>query len=174
MTRAEFAQHCGVSKAAVTQWASAGRVVCDSGGRVLVKESEQLLAETRSKAGGKPRTTETPATSRSAPRAVLDEATLTGAKTAQARARARLDEIELAERMGRLIDRERSDRAILDAVGPILTRFESLGARAAPKVVGQTDVRRIADAIDDEVLALRQELADTLKAMAASGKATKQ
>jgi hypothetical protein len=87
---------------------------------------------------------------------------------------ARQAELEYRERIGELIERAQSDRAILDAVGPILSRLESLGARAAPKVAGETDVRSIADAIDDEVAEIRQELADTLRAMAASAEATKQ
>ena len=45
MTRAEFARHRGVSKACVTQWAGAGRLVLMADGKVDVEASEARLAQ---------------------------------------------------------------------------------------------------------------------------------
>lgn len=177
MTRSEFAQHRRVSKAAVTQWAAAGRIKCDAEGNVLVEESEQILAATQNTRGGKRGPKKAPdlaGDEREPHQYELDEATLTGARTAQARARAKLDEMELAERAGKLVERQRYDQAVADALTPILARFDSISMRAAPKLLGQTDVRRIQDVIDDAVLEARQDISDTLRAMIASGEATKQ
>ena len=54
-TRAEFARHRNVSKAAVTQWDAAGRLVMTGDGRVDVRASETRLAQTMTGRGGKRR-----------------------------------------------------------------------------------------------------------------------
>lgn len=184
MTRAEFAKHRGVSKAAVTQWADAGRIVVDATGKVLVEPSETRLAETMNSRGGKRQkgatggVQQTPGVAQppqsDMPFDVSGSGTLTGARTAQATAKAKLDQLEYEQRVGALVVRALYDKALQDGLAPILSRLDSLSTRAAPKLLGEMDVRRIQDVIDDAVLEVRQDIADTLRAMAASGEATKQ
>jgi len=182
MTRSEYAKHRDVSRAAVTQWAAAGRIVTDASGNVVVDESDKRLAETMNTRGGKRPRTDLGQAAQSDPVDTPTQGTLvlppgsslTQARTAQAQSRARLDELDYLERVGALVERARYDQAILDALAPILSRLDSIASRAAPKLLGLTDVRRIIDVVDDEVIALRQEIFDTLRAMAAAGGATKQ
>lgn len=149
-------------------------------GQVDIDASIARLAETRNTRGGK-RTKGQQGTVQTTDEGegqqeslTLAGGTLTDARTAQARNRAKLDALEYEERIGKLIERSSRDRAIADGLGPILSRLDGLPARAAPKIVGQTDVRRVIDALEDEVINLRQEIADTLRAMIAASGATKQ
>lgn len=176
MTKADFAKHRNVSRAAVTQWANAGRIVLTSEGRVDVGASEVKLAATLNTRGGPRRkgqqgTVETRGRAESPPAGIeLDLAggTLTDARTSQARNRARLDNLEYMERVGKLVERSRYDAAVAEGLSPILSRLDSLSTRVAPKLIGLTDVRRIQDIVDDEVTAIRQDTSDTLRAMAAT------
>src|ERR1035437_9007548 len=55
-SRAEFARRHDVSKAAVTQWAAAGRIKIAEDGRVDVKASDRMLADSAGASrGGKRR-----------------------------------------------------------------------------------------------------------------------
>lgn len=179
LTRSQFARHRGVSAPAVTQWAQAGRIVLAPNGDVIVDESDALLAATQTAHVGKRGAPAVSKRTRGRPAAAYaaadgDPETLTEARIAQARARARLDELEYRERAGELVERRRYDQALADAVAPILSRLDSLANRAAPKLVGIADMSHVIGVIDDEVIALRQDIADTLEAMSHAGGATKQ
>ena len=177
-TRAEFARRLKVSRAAVTQWAALGRLVLAEDGRVNVPASQTRLAATTNVRGGKMRAggaggaqpLQLPTTDE------LDfrDGTLTGARIVQARVKSRLDQVELDERLGRLIERSRFESAIADGMTAIISQFDTLAGRIAPRVAAETDVRKIQDMIDDEVARLRQDTADTLRAMIAGGGPTRQ
>lgn len=170
MTKAEFAKHRGVSKAAVSQWANAGRIVLTGDGQVDVAASEARLAGSINTRGGKRTKGQygtAVATSESVSQAdLLDGGTLTDARTAQARNRAKLDALEYQRQVGRLVERDRYDAGIADGLAPALARLDSLSARVCPKL-GLPDVRRGQDIIDDEVLLIRQEIVDILRSLAA-------
>jgi hypothetical protein len=187
MTRSEYAKHRGVSKPAVTQWAAAGRIVTDESGDVVVEESDKRLAATINTRGGKRPRTDLQAAPQTAPSEPVSTdaptqgalmlqpgSSLTQARTAQAQSRARLDELDYVERVGILVERARYDQALADGLGPILSQLDSVASRIAPALVGQTDVRRVIDIIDAEIINLRQEIADKLRSLAIVAGATKQ
>lgn len=176
MTRAEFARHRGVSKAAVTQWAAAGRLVL-SGTGVNVEGSDSRLAETVNNRGGKRKAGVVGGAQADAsgqPGDFRFGGTLTEARTSQARNRAKLDDLDYQERIGKLVEKSRYDAALADGMAPIMSQLDNLSTRLAPKVAGLTDVRRIQDIVDDEVARIRQDTADTLRAMISGSRATKQ
>src|SRR6266511_3819406 len=107
MTKAEFARFRAVSRAAVSQWAAAGRIVVTADGKVDVAASVKKLAETGgSSRGGKngggvaaARPEERP--SFAGERAALNGAqdvTLMRARTAQAAFAAKTSELDYHER----------------------------------------------------------------------------
>lgn len=171
-SRAEFARLQKVSRAAVTQWAAAGRLVLAQDGRVDVAASVTRLAATLTGRGGKRARAGAfvaqPGAAEPAPTQDQTGPTLTDARRTQVIARARLDELDYDERTCRLVDKSRYDAGVADALGPILLQYDTLSTRVAPELVGQTDVRRIQDIIDNAVARLRQDTADTLRAMIVS------
>ena len=184
MSRAEFAKHRGVSRAAVTQWAAAGRLVLAGNGDVLVDESDAMLVATLNTRGGKDGKGPNGAKDVSSAHDAGADAgaspgpaaggTLTQARTDQARAKARLDELEYRKRAGELVERTRSDRAILDALVPIIGKLDALPTQLAPKLAGMTDIASIQNVIEDGVADYRQNIAETLRAIVASHNATHQ
>jgi hypothetical protein len=46
ISRAEFSRLLGVSRAAVTNYAHAGKIVCDNSGKVFIKQSLTMLEQT--------------------------------------------------------------------------------------------------------------------------------
>jgi hypothetical protein len=164
MSRAEYARHRDVSRPAVTKWAQIGRIALANDGRVLVDESDALLAATVQRRGPKPKAAVAP-TAQQAAAARPVEGSLTEARTDQARAKARLDDLEYRKRAGELVDRGGTTKAIADSLAPILSRLDSLSTRAAPRLLQMTEVGQIQDVIDEEVVAIRQEIADVLRAM---------
>lgn len=179
MTRAEFARHRGVSKPAVTQWAAAGRLVLTADGKVDVEASEVRLAETMNSRGGKRQTGVSggaqaePAPGRSG-ELQFASGTLTDARTKQAQTRAKLDDLEYQERIGRLVEKAKVDAAIADGLATIVSQLRTISVRTAPKLVGEADLRKIQDAIDDEVERICQETSDTLRAMIAGAVVSRQ
>lgn len=181
MTRAAFAKHQGVSRAAVTQWAAAGRVVLTTDGKIDVERSVERLAQSINTRGGKRRKGQTgTVTEPSAPgeqatvHKFMGGATLTDARRDQAAATAERTNIEVAKMKGELVEHKRIIAALSDGLAPIVSQLDSMSARLAPKLIGLTEVRQARDVVDDEVERVRQEIADTLRAMAASPGATKQ
>lgn len=172
-TRAEFARLQNVSRAAVTQWAAAERLVFAQDGRVDVEASRTRLAETASGRGGK-RAPGAATVDQSPSQPAGENGTLTGARMAQVNARAKLDELEYDERVGKLVEKSRVELAIADGMGPIMSQLDTVSVRVAPKLVGLVDVRRIQDIIDDEIARIRQDTADTLRAMVAGALITRQ
>lgn len=175
VSRAAFARVMNVSRTAVTQWANADRIVIGPDGRVDLEASKAKLAAAANTQGGK-RTrgvaTVAAGTGQGAGGSgdghqgpPAGGRTLTDARMAQVDARAALDELELRERRGELIERTRFEKAIADGLGPILSQLGTLSSRIAAKVAGETDVRKIQDIIDDEVDKMRQDTADTLRAV---------
>lgn len=166
-SRADFAKRVGVSRAAVTQWAAAGRLVLAEDGRVNVAASEARLAATVNSRGGKRQAGMAGGAHaiEAAPELDFTGGTLTDAKIRQAIGKTKLDDLEYRERIGSLIERARIEAAIADGLSPIMSQFDTLSTRVGPKLVGLTELRTIQDLIDDEVAVLRQEAADTLRAM---------
>lgn len=170
VSKSEYARHRGVTPAAVTYWARDGRIVLLDG-KVDRDASDAALDKTLSPIHGGKRTTAERAPE---PETVGSRADLIRQKSRQSELSADLLALELRKKKGEVIDRAGHDRALLEALGPILARLDSIGSRAAPKALGQNDLRVVQDAIDDEVTVVRQEIADTLRAMAAAEAATKQ
>lgn len=170
VSKSEYARMKGVSPPAVTYWARDGRIVVVDG-KVDVEASDALLAKTGHPSHGGKRTDsaeviELPAGG--------SRERLLQSQSRRADTRAQLDELDLLERKGLLVERARYDEALADGLAPVMSQFETLSARLGPKLVGLTDLRRIQDLIDDEVAKLREETATTLRAMIAGADIVRQ
>lgn len=83
--------------------------------------------------------------------------------TARARkmsADADIAEINAAARRGELVERRQVEREAQSVMLQIRTRLEMVSYRVAPRIVGETNERRIRDAIDDEVASALTTLAE--------------
>lgn len=173
MTKAEFARRMNVSRAAVTQWDAAGRLVLTEDGEVDAQASEARLRSTINARGGK-RKAGVAGGAPAAEQLQSGELELTGGTLSeeqrnQARGRARLLDLDYKERVGELVEKARIELAIADGMAPILSQIRTISIRCGPKVVGQTDLRHVQDAIDDEVEKICQDTADTLRAILGGG-----
>jgi hypothetical protein len=176
-TKTEYAKLRGVTQAQVSHWTKAGRIAIVDG-KVDVETSNQMLAETlHPSRGGKrvrtrqdrPQASQVSPTSANAP-PVATEA-YARVRTAREAFRAKSEELEYRERVGELVERDRFDKALVDALGPILSSFDSLSARIGPALAAESDVRKVQNMIDDAVAAIRQDTADTLRRMIAGAPA---
>ena len=75
-------------------------------------------------------------------------------------ARAAKLELDAALRSGRLVEREAVTAALVEIVVKVRTALLGIGTRAAPVVIGKTDMLEIADAINDAARDVLGELAD--------------
>lgn len=185
LTKSEYARHRDVSPAMVTHWHKAGRIkLTDDGRYVLADESDRMLAVSlspdRGGKGGKspPRALDRPQTSAATGQAPDDppspSASYTTVRTNREAFAAKHAELDYRARVGELVERSRYDRALADGMAPALARLDTLSARLGARVAAETDVRRVQSMIDDEVVSIRQEIADTLRAMLAAAGQTRQ
>ena len=97
----------------------------------------------------------------------LGDLTPTAPVSAYASARARSEEaraskleLDAALRTGRLVERESVTLALTEIVVRVRTALLGIGTRAAPIVIGKTDMLEIADAINAAARDVLEELAD--------------
>ncbi|MEO8755028.1 MAG: hypothetical protein ABI624_20380 [Casimicrobiaceae bacterium] len=171
LSKSAYARHRGVSAAMVSHWTKAGRLVLVDG-KVDVAKSDAALAATlapdRGGKGGVPasRGTEQPA-----------PVTPTGAFTEHRASResfnAKEAELDYLERVGKLVERERYDRALTDALAPVMAALDRMAPTLGPLVTGETDARKVQNLIDDAVDGIRRDMESTIRAMLA-GPGTRQ
>ncbi len=151
VTPAELARHLGVSRAAVSKAARAGRITVGEDGRVDPLEAEkQWLANTRPKAQG-----------------VADKSQ--GARTGYAHARARKEtalarmaELQVEQATGVLAPRDDFDFVLADLAETLRGLLEGLPDRLAPSLAAESDPLRIHAALRDAADALLNDLADQM------------
>lgn len=87
------------------------------------------------------------------------------AKTESERFRAKTAEMEYRKAMGELVERTAYDAGLIEALGPIVSRLDSMVVRMSPKLINQSEVGAIAAVLSAEVTAIRQEIADAIRAL---------
>jgi hypothetical protein len=180
MSMAEFARHRGVSRAAVSQWGKAGRIVLDAENRVDVAASDELLAQTRNNRGGRGGNVQNgspqPATASASANGSrrLRPETLTQARTAEASTKARLLNLEYRRTVGELCEVS-SVRAAIDDCAIVTRRLiEQIPNRIASAIAAtfgvdasklyplmQTEIERACNEIADGAKALRETIGMT-------------
>ena len=163
LRKSAYAAHRGVSPGMVTHWIKGGRLVLD-GKLVNVEASDALLAEsldqTRGGKGGKSeRAAATVETRGRPPNPAAPSNTFTRHRAVRESFAAKDAELKYLERAGELVTRADYDRAVADSMAPITTALDSLAPRIARRVVGQSDVRKIEAMVEEEVAAMRIDLA---------------
>lgn len=193
VTKAEYARLRGVSRAAVTQWATAGKIVLTGDGRVDVARSDVRLADTTNQArGGKggrtsaaaakglpgsaaPAVASPGAGDRGAdPEGGAAPLTLASANTQRAALQAQTLELRLRREAGDLVDRAGFERALVDSLGVAVEQLGTLAARIASRCAAETDARRVHAIIDEEIARVRQDVATRVRALLAAGGSTRQ
>jgi hypothetical protein len=181
LTKSGYAAHRGVTPAQVTHWHKAGRIALTADGRVDVRKSDAMLASNTDPArggkGGRPawhagKPAAAPAGARDAgddAPEVVPSATFQEARTRRERVAADAAELELARKRGALVERAAYDRALLDALGPIVAQLDALGPNLAPLVSATSDLRELQTIIDREVVKVRQGIVDALRHVASAG-----
>jgi hypothetical protein len=162
VSKAEYARHRGVSGAAVSYWSRDGKIVVTDG-KVDVEASDTMLAKTLHPIHGGKREPSNGRTaeSRLSPAGI----NLVGSKTRQATVTAELLELRLSKERGEVHSSARCAQAIAAALAGPLSRLRSIGARTAPTLAAETNVKRIQDIVDDEVEAALGDAATALRAL---------
>jgi hypothetical protein len=191
-TQAEYARHRDVSRAMISKLHKQQRLVLVDG-KVDVQASDAMLAQSldpsRGGKGGKsgrgdsgtPRqagatANDTPAASplTGGPPAEAASVSYSRVRTFRESFVAKTAEVEYRKMIGELVEREAYARALTANMGAALQRLDSISARLGARVAGESDVRKCMDMIDDEVMAVRQEVADIARAMAQAPGGTRQ
>lgn len=86
--------------------------------------------------------------------------TLSRAKARSEAARADKLELDVKRRAGELLPRKAVEEAARDIIRQAQQHFLAIGQRAAPRLVGHSDPRRIAEILDDEARGALAKLAD--------------
>lgn len=178
--KSEFARLRGVSPAMVSKWISLGMLVLTPDGkRVVAAESLARIAArsdpTRGGRGGHTQAPSQPASpSRGGRPPGSGGISFADVRTEREGYAARQAELDYLERIGSLVERKAFERAIVDALAPMLQALESLSARIGPAVAAEADVRKVENLIDGEIATIRREIAETLRRMAAGPPAREQ
>jgi hypothetical protein len=155
-TPAEFARMTGRTRQAIHQLIKAGKLTCING-RIPVALGLHELAQLRPRPGATPDLADV-ASGRAAPASAEDEPPAGGSwRARREQAQARMAEVELEERLGKLL---RADQ-VLDAASEAGTAFrnalESLPYSLAPALANKTE-QEIASVLDARFEQLLREL----------------
>ncbi|MEO5811563.1 MAG: hypothetical protein ABIU96_04005 [Rhodanobacter sp.] len=180
VTRAEFARLRGCTGPYVTKLGHQGRLVLDaSGKRVNVSATLALLAQSDDPARGGDRTGRVapadgfalarPATG--APLAAAreeilaelptlgDSAAYKGAATRERMAKARLAELELAEKSGNLVRRDEVEAAVFGLARQAQDALVSIADRLSTQLAAEADPSRVHALLSEEVTRVMQQIA---------------
>lgn len=196
MKKSAYAAHRGVGPSMVTFWIKSGRLVLDASGKFVdVARSDAALAvSTHPTRGGKPdrgtsvpRATEAvPAASNPPPDAsngqepaaavapVAPTNRFTEHRATREEFASKEAELDYLERVGTLVDRKRYDKALEDALSPIMAALDRLAPTLGPRLAGEVDPRKVQNIIDDAVDEVRRDMASTIRQMIGGPAATRQ
>lgn len=150
VSQTAFAAMIGCGRSWVTELKKQGRLVLDSEGRVLVEASKARIA----------------ASNGADERAAVTTPKLKDARERKENAEANLKEIELAERMGKLMPADQVISAVASAAVTLRTRLESLPDVLAPQLAAMTDEQEIRALMADQVEHLLAELSAGFESVA--------
>jgi hypothetical protein len=165
LSKSAYARSRGVSPAMVTHWIKHERIVATDFGMIDVEASNALLAASNdpSRGGGTGRAPK----KRLAPKEPAQTATqsYTDVRTEREKFTLKSQEVEYRRMVGELVERDEYTRGLSANVGPTLARMDTISARLASRLAAEVDVRKVTDMLDDEVAAIRQEVADFAQAL---------
>jgi hypothetical protein len=165
MSKAEYARHRGVSRAAVSQWASAGRIALAGDGNVLVSESDRRLGatvNTRGGIGGNRQNGTRKTAAAASGRSTEPAESLTSARTAEASLKAKLAALDYEERIGQLCEVSAATRAIGECAAITRRTIEQIPSRIATRIAAElgVDSRKAFDLLQDEIERVCRSIAD--------------
>lgn len=162
LRKSAYADHRGVSPGMVTHWLKGGRIVLDTTGKLVdVERSDAALAASlHPTRGGKRGAEVAPVGAAIAPTNAYTAHRATREEFASKEA-----ELDYLERIGTLVERGRYDKALADALQPIMAALDRLAPTLGPVLAGQTDARKVQNLIDDAVDEIRRDMAGTVRQM---------
>lgn len=180
-TRAEFARIRGCSQPYVTKLGHQGRLVLNAAGLVDVARTIALLDATDDPARGGDRTGKpAPAvaqTAASAPPAAAavagkgddgpsppfapgESAAYKNAATRERVAKARLAELELAEKAGNLVRRDEVETAVFGLARQAQEALDAIADRLSTQLAAESDPARVHQLLSEDVRRVMQQLAE--------------
>ncbi len=149
MSRAEFARHRNVSRAAVTQWIKSGRIPIGEDNKIHVDAANAILD-----GGIDPSKSEEATESQRLNIDIMEE------KAAHERAKRQLAELKVKEAEGRLIPIDVIKKADFATIRRWRDQLLGLPDRIAAQVAATTNEREAYAIVETEVRAVLHEMAD--------------
>lgn len=176
LNKSAYAAHRGVGPSMVTHWLKTGRLVLDATGKLVdvARSDAALAASVHPTRGGKPDRGTAPASREPTGGAQLalgrpDVSVPTNRFTEHRATReefaSKEAELDYLERVGTLVERARYDKALSDAMQPIMAALDRLAPTLGPRIAGETDGRKVQNLIDDAVDEVRRDMATTIRQM---------
>lgn len=159
-TQSEFAKLIGKDKGYVTRLKQAGRLVMvqtEAGERVDVEASQALLAGTADPAHGGLDAERGKGAGKAA-----HGTTYNDARTRNELAKAQTAELELAQRLGKVVDAEEARLFATDLGATFGAALDSLKHTLAPVLAPMKDPEEVLQALDENFNRVRTELADKI------------
>ena len=151
-TQSEFAAILGKDKSYVTRLKQAGRLVLAEDGRVDVEASKALIAETSDPSRAAP----------SAPAVKVHQSTFNDARTRNELAKAQTAELDLAVKLGKLVDAEEARLFAADLAASFRGSLEILPDRIAPELVQLNDTETIRAVLVESFEQVLTDIADKI------------
>lgn len=160
MTVTEYARHRGVDHALISRWKASGRLVVDSDGKILARASDAVLDQdldpTRGGKGGRP----APDAGRTTPGPMPSGPTLADATRDERMRRARLLELEIAEREGALVPVEQVRAEASRVAHQLRLELMAIADRLADPLAAEGDATRVHALLTAEFRKLAPALAE--------------
>ena len=142
VSQAEFARLIGVGRSYVTALKTAGRLVLDHEGKVLVEESKAAIAQS----SGAPE------------RAAVVQPAFADARDKKEHYAAELARLDYEERCGKLIVAADVVAAVADSAVTLRTRLESFPDQLAPQLAAMADEQQVRAMLAEQIEILLGEL----------------
>ena len=158
ISQAEFARRRGVSRATVYEYKAKGYLVMTDDGKVDVAASQARLVEHLDASRGGKRAAKKPAAGSS-------NSKFMQAKTEEMQARASRQQLELLEKAGTLVDREKVEKAAFTLARAAQEGLISIPDRLSSLLAAEDDAAVIHKMISDEVRSVANTLAKNAEAI---------
>ena len=170
MTVTEYAAHRGVSQPLISRWKSAGRLVLDSTGRILVRATDLVLdndmhptkgGRSGSRAASDPATPSAPPPDRFEPGhgGTPDDLSLANAARLEKVEKVRLLRMEIEEKGGALVARADVERAAFDLARRGQEALMGIADRLAPQLAAESDQHRVHVMLSEELRRVCEQIA---------------
>ena len=160
MTVTEYAAHRGVSQPMISKLKSAGRLVLDSNGRILVRATDAILGKDMhptkggragSRAASEPIAPAAPPSDQREPKLEGDELSLANAARLEKVQKVRLLHMEIEEKAGNLVSRSDVERTAFDLARRGQEALMGIADRLSPQLAAESDPHRVHVLLSDEL-----------------------